>query len=191
MSEDVPLRGEEKQREWTEALYVQTSRSYKEHISWADETAAEVSLRIAGCLNAISTATTRAFTAAGFTGSRARYSVLRSLFFAESHRLSHAETSRKVGVSPGTLTRVVDGMESDGLVTRVTDPIDRRFTQLQLTEAGEGLAASLVPVITRLRNEIFATFSDEEKRILNGLLRRVQAGADSLGKSDLTNGARQ
>ena len=183
MSEDLRLTDDAgRGREWTEGLYVQTSRSYKEHIPWADETAAEVSLRIAGCLSSISAATTKAFTAAGFAGSRARYSVLRSLFFAEGHRLSHAETSRKVGVSPGTLTRIVDGMEGDGLVIRVTDPVDRRYTLLRLTGSGESLAARLVPVVTELRNQIFATFTDEEKEVLNTLLRRVQAAADSFGQ---------
>lgn len=181
-SEAVTSGEDARSREWTESLFVQTSRSYKEHIAWADEAAAEITLRIAGCMSAISAATTRAFTAAGFTGSRARYSVLRSLFFAEDHRLSHVETSRQVGVSPGTLTRVVDGMENDGLVARVTDVVDRRFTLLELTGPGKALAERLVPVVTRLRNEIFANFSQDEKQFLNVLLRRIQGRANLLAE---------
>ena len=161
-------------REWPERLYLETAASYTEHLPWSDPVATALSLRIAGCHNAMSEATVRALNQAGFAGSQVRYSVLRSLFFAENHCLTHADTSRRVSVSPGTLTRVVDGMETDGLVARLTDPTDRRVTLIQLTPMGKDMSKRLVPVVARLRTELFEVFSEDEKQTLTTLLRRLQ-----------------
>src|SRR5688572_21496123 len=141
--------------EMNERAYRDASRSYKDHLPWTDAAATELSLRIVGCAAALNDAIGMTLSRAGFLGSTVRYSVLRSLYFAEGHRLTHNETSRSVSVSPGTLTRVIDGMESAGLVARVVEAKDRRTTFLHLTAAGQAVAAELVVAVTAMRNEIF------------------------------------
>jgi DNA-binding MarR family transcriptional regulator len=168
-------------KQWPERLYVETTASYQEHLPWADAAATEIALRVAGCHNAIRDATSRALSLEGYAGSQVRYSVLRSLYFADRHSLSHADTSRRVSVSPGTLTRVIDGMEADGLVVRVTDPSDRRVTLIRLTPSGEAISEKLVPVVARLRRELLDQFSEDEKRSLLDMLRRIQMRAEQLG----------
>jgi DNA-binding MarR family transcriptional regulator len=165
--------------EMNERAYREASRSYKDHLPWTDAAATELSLRIVGCAASLNDAMGMTLNRAGFLGSTVRYSVLRSLYFAQGHRLTHNETSRSVSVSPGTLTRVVDGMESAGLVARVVDPKDRRTTFLHLTPSGEKIAAELVVAVTAMRNEIFEIFSDSEKDSFLAFLRRVQSRAES------------
>lgn len=172
------MKREDAKYDMNERAYREASRSYKAHLPWSDAAATELHLRIVGCADALNDATGMALNRAGFLGSTVRYSVLRSLYFAEGHRLTHNETSKSVSVSPGTLTRVVDGMESAGLVRRVVDSKDRRTTFLHLTPAGEALASELVVAVTALRNEIFGVFSDAEKAESLAFLRRVQSGAE-------------
>jgi DNA-binding MarR family transcriptional regulator len=40
------------------------------------------------------------------------------------------------GVKPPTMTRLVDGLEREGLVTRESDPADRRAVRVRATEDG-------------------------------------------------------
>ena len=58
--------------------------------------------------------------------------------------------------SQSGLTRVVDGMERDGLVRREVDPADRRAMQVVLTRAGQRALERAWPVHLRGVNEYWA-----------------------------------
>jgi DNA-binding MarR family transcriptional regulator len=66
------------------------------------------------------------------------------LLHSESPTL--AEVSRSLAISPSALVPVVDTLEKRGYLIRGRDPNDRRRTPLTITEAGEGVLAS-VPAI--------------------------------------------
>jgi DNA-binding MarR family transcriptional regulator len=51
-----------------------------------------------------------------------------------------------VALSPATLSRRIEKLETDGLVKRQPDPRDRRATQLTLTSAGRNLLAMADPI---------------------------------------------
>jgi DNA-binding MarR family transcriptional regulator len=55
---------------------------------------------------------------------------------------THGELAAMEQVAPPTITAVVGKMEADGLVTRETDPNDRRVTRIRITEAGEAHIAA-------------------------------------------------
>ena len=46
-----------------------------------------------------------------------------------------------VGVSPSTLTRILDRLEHEGLVKRALNPIDRRSFRVSLTDRGSRIVA--------------------------------------------------
>jgi DNA-binding MarR family transcriptional regulator len=81
--------------------------------------------------------------------------------------------SKRAELSSGAMTNRLDRMEEAGLVKRLPDPDDRRGVLVELTKEGhrfweEGL-------IAQAANEslIAAALTKDEKRQLNGLLRRL------------------
>ena len=62
--------------------------------------------------------------------------------------------SRLVGVSPSTLTRILDRLEQDGLVQRSLNPMDRRSFRVSLTGRGakivDDYTANLEDVVHRM-----------------------------------------
>lgn len=61
---------------------------------------------------------------------------------------------RLVGVSPSTLTRILDRLEKEGLIQRSLNPMDRRSFRVTLTERGhtivEDYTAHLEDVVRRM-----------------------------------------
>lgn len=51
--------------------------------------------------------------------------------------LKMSELGRILNVSPTNITLLVDGLEKDGFVERVSDTSDRRATKIKLTELAE------------------------------------------------------
>jgi DNA-binding MarR family transcriptional regulator len=50
--------------------------------------------------------------------------------------LTLGDLARAEQVKPPTMTRIVTGLEKDGLVTRRDDPLDRRLTHIEATPKG-------------------------------------------------------
>ena len=66
--------------------------------------------------------------------SPARLSALSVLVFGGECSLT--DLAQAEGVRPPTMTRLVQGLEADGLVERAADPSDRRATLLRATRRG-------------------------------------------------------
>ncbi|HZU11594.1 MAG TPA: MarR family transcriptional regulator [Chloroflexota bacterium] len=69
--------------------------------------------------------------------SAARLSALSVIVYAD--RVTMSELAQAEGVRLPTISRLVDGLERDGLVLRQTDPSDRRVVHLTATESGRHL----------------------------------------------------
>ncbi len=72
--------------------------------------------------------------------SGARYGVLDQLARA-SQPLALGELADRLSCVRSNVTQLVDRLEADGLVRRVSDPVDRRSIRAELTEAGVERAA--------------------------------------------------
>ncbi len=66
----------------------------------------------------------------------------RVLVFLSVRDRPAAHVAALLGVTPPTVTSVVDGLESRGLVSRSTDPEDRRRVRLAITAAGTAAMAA-------------------------------------------------
>src|ERR1043165_5597653 len=64
------------------------------------------------------------------------YDVLVQLARAPQHKLRNIELANAVVLTRSGVTRLVDGLEKDGLVTRASCPSDKRGTLVQITDAG-------------------------------------------------------
>ena len=76
--------------------------------------------------------------------SEGRFAVL--LGADEEDGVTPAQLAERLDVSRATVTGLVDGLERQGLVTRVADPADRRSFAVRLTSAGQHLISDLVPI---------------------------------------------
>jgi DNA-binding MarR family transcriptional regulator len=105
---------------------------------------------------------------------RARYNVLRILYQQPDHRLQMTDISVGLNVSATNITKLVHGLEEDGLVRRVPHDQDKRRTWTELTEDGAAAFRSALPVVLKHTDHIWNGFSDDEKRILVHILAKLR-----------------
>lgn len=72
-----------------------------------------------------------------------------------------------------TLVRVLDGLERDGLITRVENPADKRSRFISLSPAGREVIRQIKPMLDAERARVLAGFSEEEIKLLTALLDRM------------------
>jgi DNA-binding MarR family transcriptional regulator len=111
-----------------------------------------------------------------------RYSTLRLLYFAPNHQLAQGEIASELRTTPGNITQLVDGLQSEGLVERIPSPTSRRVTLARLTPKGVETAQRLVPEMLKLMESISAELSHDEKVQLKGLLIKLRAGIRAAGE---------
>lgn len=83
------------------------------------------------------------------------------------------EVQKRILVSSGGVTYLVDRLEGKGLVERRACPEDRRARYAALTSAGEALIARIFPAHAALIEELMSTLSLDEQRTAVKLLRRL------------------
>ena len=152
----------------------ETARRYKEEYPWSDQLAVEIGVRLVSARLALSGAIERRVNEVA-PGSFARFGVLRTLQLAPGQRMTQKEISQRQGVTSGNVTRLIDGLEKDGLVKRSANDRDRRLTYVELTPAGKDLGSQLLPAVARFSEQVCAGFTDAEKRQLRDLLRRYKS----------------
>ena len=69
---------------------------------------------------------------------------------------SQSDIARMAQVEPQTMSRTVDRLEREGLVTRAPDPLDRRRHVLAITDAGRAAFAA----VRGLEDEVFPEVDD-------------------------------
>ena len=106
------------------------------------------------------------------------YDVLWALYEAPDRRLRMRELADRVVISRTGLVRLVDRIETAGLVRREPVPGDRRGAYVAITDDGAALLRRMWPVYRRGVAEHFAAHLDARA----GLIRRVLEGvAESAG----------
>lgn len=93
-----------------------------------------------------------------------------------AHRFpAAADLAECTGVSRATITGLLDGLQRDGLVERMSDPEDRRVVRVKLTQDGEALLERVRPAYFRWFARILEPLSESEREHLVHLLEKVQA----------------
>lgn len=106
------------------------------------------------------------------------YDVLIYLRSAPGKRLRMAELADDVLLSRSGITRLVDRLEREGLLTRDTCSSDGRGCFAVLTEAGEEVLSRARPThLAGVRARFLRHFSREELRLLAVFWERVRPGA--------------
>lgn len=105
------------------------------------------------------------------------YDVLIELYEAPERRLRMAELARRIVLSRSGLTRLVDRLEADGLLTRDRVGEDRRGAYAVLTEAGVDAMRGAWPIYERgIMRYFAATLAEDEAVALATLLSKIATG---------------
>ena len=90
------------------------------------------------------------------------------------------ELATAAGVTAPTATRMLAGLERDGLVERASCPGDRRVVHIGLTAEGRRRVAHKRERIAARRAEIFASLEPAERRQAARILERLAAAIEDL-----------
>lgn len=102
----------------------------------------------------------------------ARFDLLANLERQDGQTL--AALSRRMLVTAGNLTGLVDRAERDGVVERRPDPSDRRLSRVWLTARGRDLVRSILPAHAEHVSALLAALDAGERRDLRRLLGKLR-----------------
>lgn len=88
--------------------------------------------------------------------------------------LTMSELSRRLMVTNGNLTGLIERLVEEKLVSRVASPTDRRIQIVRLTAAGKRALDAMTPEHERWIEELFGGLSAEEQGQLHALLGRLR-----------------
>ncbi len=109
---------------------------------------------------------------AGTTPARAR--LLMALQCPAGTQMS--EVGARLGVTPRNVTKLVDGLEDEGLLKREPHPHDRRATLLRLTEKGLLVSRESMGANCATAAQLYERLSATERRDLARILRKLLDG---------------
>lgn len=108
----------------------------------------------------------------------ARWSALYQLA-REPRGLIQSELAERMGIQGPTLVRLLDALEAQGLVRRLSTPEDRRAKRVMIQPAGELMVKEVDLVAEKLRDDAFADVSMEELLVTLRVLEKLGVSLDS------------
>jgi MarR family transcriptional regulator for hemolysin len=132
-----------------------------------------IGLKLATTSKAVSTAFNAALSAEG--GSVPVWLILSSL--KGSPWSTQLDLARSLGIEGPTLTRHLDNLERNGLVTRQRSETDRRAFRVELTEAGEAAHERLLTAVIAFNQRLTSGLGRDDLRQLDELLTRLAGNA--------------
>ena len=110
--------------------------------------------------------------------SHAQYSLLFELADAEPTSVRDLATS--AALAPATVTQMLDGLETAGLVARVRSETDKRVVLTSLTGRGEELVAERRAEVEPEWQRALSEFDERELRSAAAVMERLRAFFDEL-----------
>jgi len=102
------------------------------------------------------------------------YDVLVQLYFAEDHRLRRIDLARQVLLTASGITRLLDGLERAGWVTKHRCESDARVAYAVLTKPGlEKFEQARDTHLADIHELFGSRFTPEEREVLGDLLGRL------------------
>lgn len=101
----------------------------------------------------------------------AEFAVMEALY--HKGPLLLGEVQKKILVSSGGVTYLVDRLAERGLVRRKLCPEDRRARYAELTEEGSALMDRIFPQHAEMIEDVLSVLSRDEKRQVVGLLKQL------------------
>jgi DNA-binding MarR family transcriptional regulator len=113
--------------------------------------------------------------------SHARFVVLIVLWHAPRDQgATPAAIAEHCVVTRATISGLLDGLEKDGLIERVTRTDDRRMVSVRLTQAGVRVLEGVLPGHYRRIGEFMRGLTKAERKTLDQLLAKLRRGLPAL-----------
>ncbi|MFN8533062.1 MAG: MarR family transcriptional regulator [Dehalococcoidia bacterium] len=106
---------------------------------------------------------------------------LRVLFLAEQHDgISQSEIERHFELDGAAVTRLAKQLEADGLIRRVPDPLDNRYTNVHLSDAGHETLGLVRQRMHGFEAALYAGIAPEDLACCRDVLERIRENLASL-----------
>jgi DNA-binding MarR family transcriptional regulator len=106
--------------------------------------------------------------------------VLQLLHQAPRERLTPSALADAAGVTRGTMTGLLAGLERSGLIKRDVHPEDARMFTIELTEPARELFARILPERTERVMAFMSALTADEQRRLRALLEKLERSLPAL-----------
>lgn len=100
---------------------------------------------------------------------------------AEGGQASPGELTELVGTSKANMSRILDQMTNDGLISRSDEVKDGRRHVIQITPKGRRIATGAVPGIMTSLETAFFGLNQDELSTLNTLMQKAILSLDTSG----------
>lgn len=94
-------------------------------------------------------------------------------YIGDNDGISQRELANKMDVNESSIARLLDRMEKEELTVRKKDPHDRRTAGVYLTEKGEKLRVSLIPLAEEFQNDVTRGLSSDELETFKKVLDKM------------------
>ena len=115
----------------------------------------------------------RSFVADGIDISTELWSVMACLW--KEDKVTQQKLCELTAKDKPSMTRLIDKLEKSRLVTRVSDPTDRRTNIIHLTSAGVALQAKATEIVMRVANRTLNGISEAELNTSRTVLKKIMA----------------
>lgn len=102
-----------------------------------------------------------------------RFMILAILLRNPNTSISASEIAQGIGVKRPTITGLLDGLERSGLISRSTDPNDRRSVLVAPTRKVHEYMREILPGYYSLINESMNAVSEKEAKQLAAILEKI------------------
>ncbi|MBA1435218.1 MarR family winged helix-turn-helix transcriptional regulator [Bombilactobacillus bombi] len=117
-----------------------------------------------------------------FNLTESKFLVLMLLYRENNHSLLPSQIAQKAGITRATVTTLLDGLVSMGLVLRYPDESDRRRLIIKLSNKGEKNASEILPLHYKLTSLITSFLSVDESRKILLFINKIKKGMDLYSK---------
>jgi DNA-binding MarR family transcriptional regulator len=107
-----------------------------------------------------------------------RWWVLVLLMRKDDMTSTPTDLAEKAGVTKATMTGFIDGLVREGLVTRITDDVDRRKLLIKLTKLGQEKLDVVLPDYYKKVSALMSTLSTPQRESLVANLNQLAANID-------------
>lgn len=149
----------------------------EDHKTWRESEIGPLLIRVG---RAFSTYVRRSLLDAGHELSHEQWQVLTHLW--QQNAQSQQALAIALNKDKTSMTRLLDTLEKNNYVTRVSDKTDRRQKLIHLTEAGVALREPLIQLVKKVENTVLEGLPDTEvevtRKVLKELLVRMRGYVD-------------
>ena len=92
--------------------------------------------------------------------------------------VTQSELAERMGIEGPTLVRMLNKLEQEGLVERLSTPLDRRAKTIRLKGKAEEVLADIAALIAPFRAEILQDIDDADLKLCQAVFDRIMARLD-------------